>query len=117
MKAVRSLTVRPAIPDAIAGLDELAANLRWSYHRPTRDLFEEIDPEEWGRSGHDPRLVLARAPHERLVELSQDPGYVARVQAEVDGLRAALTSRSWFDEQVVDLGGAVAYFSPEFGIA
>ncbi len=117
MKAVRSVTVRPLLPEAVSGLETLAANLRWSWHRPTRDLFEEIDPEEWARGGHDPRMLLARARPERLAELAADEAYVARVATVVEDLREATEGPSWFAEHVVDPGGVIAYFSPEFGIA
>ena len=43
MKAIRRFTVRPVLPEALAALDELAANLRWSWHQPTIDLFREVD--------------------------------------------------------------------------
>ena len=43
MKAVRSFTVRPLLPEPIAALDRLAGNLRWSWHRETRHVFAAID--------------------------------------------------------------------------
>nr|MBA2437021.1 DUF3417 domain-containing protein [Acidimicrobiia bacterium] len=39
MKALRSFTVRPRLPEALAGLEVLAMNLRWAWDERTRDLF------------------------------------------------------------------------------
>jgi starch phosphorylase len=117
MKAVRSFTVRPLLPEPIAALDRLAGNLRWSWHRGTRHVFASIDPDLWARTGHDPRLVLATVPTSRLVELADDPAFCERVAAAAADLDAYLAAPSWFDSSGMEIGGAVAYFSPEFGIA
>ena len=58
MKATQSFTVRPALPDELAGLARLAGNLRWSWHRRTRDLFAWADPPAWAASGSDPVATL-----------------------------------------------------------
>ncbi|HKY15679.1 MAG TPA: alpha-glucan family phosphorylase [Microthrixaceae bacterium] len=117
MKAVRSFTVRPRLPAAIAGLDRLAANLRWAWHRPTRALFASIDADIWAGTGHDPRLLLARVAPERLNDLAADTSFVEQVQRVVADLEESLTAPSWFDSTPSRFDGVVAYFSPEFGIA
>ena len=45
MKALRRLTVRAAYPQELAGLGEIVANLRWSWHADSIDLFESVDPD------------------------------------------------------------------------
>ena len=51
------------LPAALADLDELARNLRWSWHAPTRDLFARIDPARWAAVDGDPVALLgALAP-------------------------------------------------------
>ena len=54
MRAIRRFTVRPVLPTSLAGLHDLALNLRWSWHPATQDLFAEVDPELWESTGHDP---------------------------------------------------------------
>ena len=49
MKAIRRFSVRTVLPEPIAALGDLASNLRWSWHPPTRDLFSEIDPKRWAK--------------------------------------------------------------------
>src|SRR5207245_7038533 len=58
MKALRSFTVRPRLPDALAPLEHLAMNLRWSWDERTRDLFRWVDPDAWEVGHHDPVRLL-----------------------------------------------------------
>ena len=129
MRALRSFTVRPRLPGGLEPLDRLAGNLRWSWDRPTRELFTGIDPRVWDEGGHDPRRVLAETPTARLEELAADPAFLERLSAVTAALDAYESLPRWFQAQLAkgaipatggesDLdGGVVAYFSPEFGIA
>ena len=47
MKALRRFTVRAHLPERLAALDQLSINLRWSWDKPTQDLFATIDPTLW----------------------------------------------------------------------
>ena len=44
MPQLFALEVIPVVPQALARLSELAGNLFFSWHRPTRALFEALDP-------------------------------------------------------------------------
>src|SRR6266700_3668465 len=44
------LEVTPVIPESLSRLPELAGNLFFSWHRPTRALFEDLDPELWNQT-------------------------------------------------------------------
>src|SRR4051812_28542071 len=112
MKAIRSFTVRPNLPPRLAALDRLAWNVRWSWHRPTRDLFSEVDPTTWHSGNSDPRHLLAAVDPQRLEELASDEGFLARLDDAAADLDRYLAS-----EPILDVGGTIAYFSPEFGIA
>ncbi|MFM7061972.1 MAG: alpha-glucan family phosphorylase, partial [Actinomycetes bacterium] len=121
MKALRSFTVRPRLPEPLVALDRLASNLRWSWDRPTRELFASIHPQSLDESGHDPRRVLAEVSTDRLDELSRDAAFLERLAAATASLDAYEDLPRWFQHApgAVDaLGdGVVAYFSPEFGIS
>ena len=45
MKALRRFTVRAHLPERLVALERLSINLRWSWDKPTQDLFAAIDPE------------------------------------------------------------------------
>ena len=77
VKAIRRFSVRTVLPEPIAALGDLASNLRWSWHPPTRDLFQRIDPARWEKVRKDPvRLLSALSPQE-LSDLAGDSEFVA----------------------------------------
>ncbi|TFD31074.1 glycosyltransferase family 1 protein [Cryobacterium sp. TMT1-19] len=117
MKAIRKFTVRTVLPESLAALDELAGNLRWSWHEPTRQLFEHIAPELWRESGTDPVALLGAVDTARLEALAQDNDYVAWANATRDELREYLEKPRWYQGLEGDKPASIAYFSPEFGIA
>ncbi|MGL5858282.1 MAG: alpha-glucan family phosphorylase [Angustibacter sp.] len=122
MRAIRRFSVRTVLPDSLVALGDLASNLRWSWHRPTRDLFAEMDPERWERVRHDPVALLGDLPTQRLQELAADARFVDRVGEAAADLHRYLTEPRWFQQQTAPqadgagLPTAVAYFSAEFGI-
>jgi starch phosphorylase len=121
VKAIRRFTVRTVLPDELAPLGRLAANLRWAWHRATREVFAAVDPDVWAASGHDPYRMLGEVDTDRLAELSADPDFLARLRAAEADLDGYLTGRRWYDEhRDADPGApppaAVAYFSAEYGL-
>jgi starch phosphorylase len=117
VKPIRQFTVRAVVPGSLSALEELAGNLRWSWHEPTKRLFEHIDPELWRSSRRDPVAFLGEVDPTRLDELAPDGGYVEWAERERTGLRAYLSEPRWFQSLGTDAPRTVAYFSPEFGIA
>ncbi len=115
MRAIRRFTVRTVLPPELAALEELAGNLRWSWHQPTRRLFEEVSPELWEAS-HDPIATLGAVGATRLAELADDADFVGRAEALREDLRRYITEPRWY-QSVTDAPSAIAYFSPEFGLA
>ncbi len=117
VRAIRRFTVRTVLPAELADLDELAHNLRWSWHAPTRDLFAEIDAGLWEQVGGDPVALLGALAPDRLAALAADEAFVGRVHAAAADLRRYLTAPRWYQEQdPKDLPASIAYFSPEYGI-
>lgn len=106
------------LPGAISALQQLAQNLRWSWHAPTRDLFIRIDAELWRATAHNPVRLLSEVGGERLESLANDESFVADVAAAAADLDAYMAgAETWYrrrhgaaDEKLV------AYFSAEFGI-
>jgi starch phosphorylase len=116
MRALKSFTVRAKLPEPLAPLHELAMNLRWSWDGRTRDLFRWVDPATWEVTGHDPVRLLGLVRRERLEALSNDPAFMSYLGEVHLDLQRYLTAPLWFQNRPSDLK-AVAYFSPEFGIA
>lgn len=116
MKPIRKFTVRAVVPGSLSALEELAGNLRWSWHEPTKRLFERIDPELWQASGRDPVAFLGEVDPARLDELATDAGYIQWAERERAGLREYLSEPRWFQSLGAETPRTIAYFSPEFGI-
>ncbi|MBS0379549.1 MAG: alpha-glucan family phosphorylase [Proteobacteria bacterium] len=105
------LEVTPVLPGDLTRLTELAANLLFSWHRPTRALFEDLDPELWKQTNGNPRLMLRCVSQEALERAMHDEGYRARYQEALANLDAYLAAANGHEaEQPL-----VAYFCAEYG--
>jgi len=115
VKAIRRFTVRVTLPDPLAALHGLMLNLRWSWHRPTADLFASIDPAAWAASGGDPIAMLSALPTARIAALASDGDFLRRLGEAEQDLRRYMAEPRWYATND-GAPAAVAYFSPEYGI-
>jgi starch phosphorylase len=120
VRAIRRFTVRVTLPQPLAPLHDLMLNLRWSWHPPTVELFESIDPAGWAASGGDPVAMLSSMRPGRLANLAADEDFLRRLDAVVADLRAYTDEPRWYQSGAAgtpaSLPKAIAYFSPEYGI-
>ncbi|WP_130796887.1 alpha-glucan family phosphorylase [Streptomyces otsuchiensis] len=116
MKAIRRFSVRPVYPESLRPLQELALNLRWSWHPETRELLRSVDPDGWAAAGGDPVRMLSTVSADRLAALEADRGFRRRLALAVGELRDYLSDPRWYQRSAVDPPAAIAYLSPEFGI-
>ncbi|OBH24392.1 glycogen phosphorylase [Mycobacterium sp. E342] len=120
MKALRRFTVRAHLPERLAALDQLSTNLRWSWDRPTQDLFATVDVDLWERCGSDPVALLGAVNPARLDELALDEAFLGRLDELAADLNDYLSRPLWYQQQQAEgvaMPAAVAYFSMEFGVA
>jgi glycogen phosphorylase len=125
VRAIRRFTVRATLPEPLAPLRELMLNLRWSWHPATRELFTALDPSGREEAGRDPVMLLGEVPPEHLAGLAGDEAYLRRLRAASDDLHEYLSGPRWYQLTAAGTAGggagagpaAVAYFSPEYGIA
>ncbi|MGH7786789.1 MAG: alpha-glucan family phosphorylase [Candidatus Binatia bacterium] len=110
-RAIGELAER--LPESIQALASLAFNYRWSWMVGGAELFHDIDPDAWRRSGENPRSVLEAAPPRRFQELARSEEYVGRVR----GIAAAVTTDLQRPSSPVQGQSSkpVAYFCSEFG--
>ena len=102
------LEITPVIPESLARLPELAANLFFSWHRPIRALFEDLDPELWKQTNGNPRLVLRCVSQGMLERCARDETYLARYHIALQTLDSYLSLAAGD-------GTLVAYFCAEYG--
>ncbi|HSJ00132.1 MAG TPA: alpha-glucan family phosphorylase [Patescibacteria group bacterium] len=106
------------LPADLAGLDELAYNLWWSWSPRAQSLFSRIRPAAWTRH-RSPIGVLRETDQARWAELTADEDFMVDASRVLDEFRRYLAngSDSWYakapDRQ---LPGPIAYFCAEFGI-
>ena len=82
------LEITPVLPETLKRLPELAGNLFFSWHRPIRALFEDLDPELWKQTSGNPRLLLRCIAQSSLDRAARDPVYLARYRAGLEALDA-----------------------------
>ena len=108
--AKQLIEIYPNVPAALSRLPELSNNLFFSWHRPTRALFDDLDSELWKQTGGNPRLILRCISQDNLDRAASDPQYLERyrqVLATFDAYLAAPAPRA--DEPLI------AYFCAEYG--
>ncbi|WKZ13524.1 MAG: alpha-glucan family phosphorylase [Gammaproteobacteria bacterium] len=110
------LQVSAALPDKLRRLTDLAGNLWFSWHRPTRQLFALLDRELWWRVGRNPKVFL-RCVDQAVLNMAAGNetflGAYRRVLAEFDSyLDQTLTGYMPAGLAKDDL---VAYFCAEYG--
>lgn len=104
------IEVSPVIPSSLARLPELAANLSYSWHRPTRELFEDLDQSLWRQTHSSPRLMLRCVSQAALDRAADDPAYLRRYEEAL-----AEYDRYQSQEAVQSGQPLIAYFCAEFG--
>src|SRR5690606_25302215 len=112
--------VRAHLPKRLAALERLSVNLRWSWDKPTQDLFAAVDEELWRRVGCDPVALLGEISPQRLDELAEDEEFVRRLDEVAADLDDYLSRPLWYQQQLAEgaeLPTGIAYFSMEFGVA
>src|SRR5512142_3090322 len=108
IQPVRELLVRPALPEPLSRMMEMAYILLWSWEPIVRALFRRLDPALWRECGYNPVLMLGRVPQATLHKAGQDPRYLALYRMACEG----------FDSRVRKSppppdGKLIAYFSAE----
>ncbi len=108
---IREFVVRPALPAALARMQELASNILWAWEPPIRALFRRLDPALWKECGYNPVVMLGRVAQSTLEKFAHDPRFIAQYQLACQRFDSHMkyppTSRD---------GKLIAYFSAEYGL-
>ena len=111
IQPIREFLVRPAVPDALARIPELAYNVLWSWDAVVRALFRRLDPALWRECGYNPVLMIGRVSQATLERAAADPRYLGLYRAACQRFDAHMDRPQ--DEPD---GRLIAYFSAEFGL-
>jgi starch phosphorylase len=118
MQPIRTFNVSPALPSQLEPLRTLAYNLHFDWDTEAKDLFRRLDPDLWESSRHNPVLMLGTIAQSRLLEVSEDEGFIAQMQRAAGQLDDYLKERTWFRKHrpKEKQQECYAYFSAEFGL-
>ena len=110
------LQVLPQLPQKIARLQELSTNFWFSWHRPTRRLFDMLDAELWWKTARNP-MVFLRCVDQGILETAAASetylGAYRRVLVEFDAYNEqGLTA---YQPAGLSENDLVAYFCAEYG--
>jgi starch phosphorylase len=117
MHKVRTFLVKPALPEPLKDLREIANNVFWAWDPEVVDLFRRIDPNLWSQCNHNPVRLLGTVSQGRLEDLSRNEGFLYQLSQMKEKLTELINRPTWYDrvygrqKQTV-----IAYFSAEFGI-
>ena len=98
------------VPERLGVLARLAYNYRWSWWPGGPELFHDVDPDRWERTGYNPVHLLQEASTGALLRAASDDGLIARAEEVERGIAAEMAARP-----DVRRGGTV-FFCAEYGI-
>ena len=112
IQPVHEFLVRPALPEQLSRMPELAYNILWTWEPLIRALFRRLDANLWRECNYNPVLMLGRVSRVALQRAAADPRYMAlynmacqRYDAHVQGGKPRTD------------GKLIAYFSAEYGLS
>jgi glycogen phosphorylase len=111
IQPLREFLVRPALPQSLNRLSELAYNLLWSWDHTIRSLFRRLDPALWKESNHNPIQLLGRVSQEKLDKAAADPRFLSLYRRACERRDSYLHSTA-----PSDTTPRIAYFSMEYGL-
>jgi starch phosphorylase len=115
---VTSPRVFPDLPERIAGLEDIAENLWWSWHPAARMLFKMLNRPAWKESIHNPDKMLRELPQEILTAASRDEGFLRHYDLVLSRFREYMRPDgcSILRELCPAEEPLIAYFSAEYGL-
>lgn len=106
----KRISVESDLPADLEPLRVLSKNLWWVWNTDAREVFRYVDGEIWEECEHNPILLLDEVGYPRLIELTKDEEFLARMHHVYAGFNAYLNERKSL------AGPEVAYFSMEYGL-
>lgn len=111
-------TVSQRLPPRIAGLDDLAHNLWWTWHPDARKLFRHLSPSAWTASRKNAVELLRTVDAKRLRTMAGSPLFLREYDAVMAEFADVMAERrSWYRDTHGDVASStIAYFCAEFGV-
>ncbi|MDR1336251.1 MAG: alpha-glucan family phosphorylase [Tannerella sp.] len=106
----RDIHAHAKLPEQLAPLQEISANLWWAWNHDATDLFEKIDSALWEKTEGNPVLFLQQLTHKQMNELMAD-------QEMMDHIHSVYSRFTAYLQEPPDAAKpSIAYFSMEYGL-
>ena len=115
---IRTLDVKPLIPEAIQTIHGLSRNLWFVWNSEAETLFRSMNPDLWEETRENPVELLVRLKQSDLESLAGDEGFcaqLARVKQDFDRYMSEKPDPAVFGGRKQPF--LVAYFTAECGVA
>lgn len=118
MRAYRTYTVIPKLPESLEDLRTIAYNLWWCWNPDAIELLRRVDRDLWEECVHNPVAVFGRVRQERWEHLAQDEGFRQHLERVLNAFREYISSKTtWFARTYPEAAKRkIAYFSFEYGL-
>lgn len=98
-------------------LKEVAYNLHWSWNKDAVELFNEINPDFWAWSGHNPVKLLNEINQNYLDYIIEKKNLGSRVLSLYSEYKSYLKGKTYFEDKYFKTDEPIiAYFSAEYGL-
>ena len=98
-------------------LKEVAYNLHWSWNKDAVELFNEINPDFWNWSGHNPVKLLNEINQNYLDYIIEKKNLGSRVLKLYADYKDYTSRKTFFEENYFKTDSPIiAYFSAEYGL-
>lgn len=98
-------------------LKEVAHNLHWSWNKDSVELFNEINPDFWNWSGHNPVKLLNEINQSYLEFIIEKKNLGSRILGIYADHKDYLSRKTYFEKNYFKPDSPIiAYFSAEYGI-
>lgn len=98
-------------------LKEISFNLYWSWNKDAIELFNEINPDFWNWSGHNPVKFMNEINHNYLLDAIDRKNLGGKILTIYKDFKKYLDKDKYFGEKYYKTDEPqIAYFSAEYGL-
>jgi len=115
---IKTIDVKPKIPEALDPLKELAYNLWFVWNHDAAELFRRMNPDLWEKTRKNPVELLCRLSQKEIKNLAHDEGFLAHMERVHHEFKRYMSEH--INERIFGKHGKhfrVAYFTAECGVA
>ncbi len=107
----RGIHVHSVLPTQLQPLEEISYNLWWVWNEEVKAIMEQLDPEEWEKSGKNPVLMLQNLRSDVSEKAVKDSELVSRIERVYENYKNYMKVPYNPDRP------SIAYFSMEYGLS